>query len=62
MLILGVSQEETQSTIQYHIVVFATNLPSFMTMVATTILLGILMMVILLMEPAQDPSSVANTD
>ena len=39
---------------QFHIVVFATNILSSMTMVATTILLGILMMVIHLMLPAQD--------
>ena len=51
IVILGVSQEETQSMNQYHTMVFATNLLNFMTMVAITILLGILMMVIHLMVP-----------
>ena len=54
IVILGVSQKETQIMSQFHIVVFATNILSSMTMVATTILLGILMMDIHLMLPAQN--------
>ena len=45
IVILGVSQKRTQIMKQFHIVASAMNLLSFMSMVATIILLGIPMMV-----------------